>query len=389
MPARPRSSHRLRALLMAAVLALPLLGISSASASPPVPGSVGHDVAAPQCGAALPTSGTFGIVGVTNGRAFSANPCLAAQWQWASGFSASPALYTNPANPAPTSSYYWPVSGSSDPVLCVNAASTTDPGCAYDYGWHAAANALSTAAAAISSAAALAAPWWLDVETGNTYNGNGTSNAADLQGMVDYLRGAGVPSVGFYSTAYQWGVITGGWTTSNDASYRAAWANEFTPAYPLSASPVWVAGGSSLSSAQSNCGTSFTGGATTLAQYPDGSFDGNLACGTSTPPPPPPPPSTTAPGAPQGLIASPAATGSSGISLTWTAPSSDGGAAVTSYQVSRSTTSGSESPYATVASSTSFRDTRAKAGRRYYYRVAATNSVGTGPASGEASTTAR
>ena len=387
-----RSPSVIVKLLMAGVVALgtPLFTAPEASAAAAISGSTGHDVSYPQCGSALPTTGSFGVVGVTNGIAFSANPCMAAQWQWASGQSSSAALYTTPANPAPTSSHYWPTSGSRDPALCIDSGSITDPGCAYDYGWHAAADALTKATTATSPGAAAAATWWLDVETGNTYNGNGTSNAADLQGMVDYLRSQGVPSVGFYSTGYQWGVITGGWTVGNDATYRQSWSQEFTPLFPMSAGPVWVAGASSLSGAQANCSTSFTGGTTTLAQYPDGSLDGDLACGGTSPSPTP---AAMAPGVPASFTAATATSGA-GTITTWGAPSSDGGSPITSYTLFRSTAPGREAAYATMGCSgttscLTFRDTHTKAGRRYYYRVAATNSVGTGQLSMESSATAR
>lgn len=385
-----RRTHALINLLVAVVVGsgMLLLAATGASAAAAPAGSTGHDVSYPQCGSSLPTNGSFGIVGVTNGIAYSSNPCLSAQWQWASAQASSAALYTTPANPAPISSHYWATSGSSDPALCIDSTSTTDPGCAYDYGWHAAVDALSKATAAAASAAS--APWWLDVETGNTYNGDGTSNAADLQGMIDYLRGHGVPSVGFYSTGYQWGVITGGWTTSNDATYRSAWSREFTPTYAMSNAPVWVAGGSSLSGAQSNCNTSFTGGTTTLAQYPDGSLDGDLACGASSPSPTP---SAVAPGAPTAFTAATATSGL-GTLTNWSAPASDGGALITSYTLYRSTSSGNETAYATLSCSgttscLTYKDTHTKSGRRYYYQVAATNSVGSGPRSAEGAAFAR
>ena len=66
--------------------------------------------------------------------------------------------------------------------------------------------------------------WWLDVETVNSWNGDGIANAADLQGVVDLLRSKGVARVGLYSTAYQWRAITGGYTASSagDLPHRVA-----------------------------------------------------------------------------------------------------------------------------------------------------------------------
>ncbi len=254
-----------------------------AAASAPPGGAVGHDVSYPQCTSGGGTTvtgqgGQFGVVGVTDGLPWSANPCLTAEYSWASGLAYAPGLYANTANPAPHSSFYWPTSGASDPALCQNSASTTDPGCAYDYGWHAAKNALSTAAASVSGASSLA--WWLDVEIANSWNGNGTSNAADLQGAVDYLRSQGVPSVGVYSSPSDWQTITGGYNGGTASSYASAWAPEFTAQYPLTGSPVWVAGAGSSTTASNTCqSTSFTGSQPQLAQFADGTgFDADLVC---------------------------------------------------------------------------------------------------------------
>jgi hypothetical protein len=208
------------------------------------------------------------------------------QYQRAAGRPSSPGFYMNTANPAPHSSYYWPASGSSDPALCKDAGSATDPGCAYDYGWHAAANALSSTISALASAgipgsAATTRTWWLDVETGNTWNSTGSANAADLQGSIDYLRSQGIPAVGVYSTAYQWTTITGGYTTSTASSYAKAWQPEFTSAYGIAGSPDWIAGASSARQAAANCRRSFTGVAVALAQYPSGGFDADLRCSYS------------------------------------------------------------------------------------------------------------
>jgi len=247
-------------------------------------GSVGHDVSYPQCAGSGSTgttagslSGAFGIVGVTNGLPFSASPCWAAEYAWAAGRSYRAGLYANTANPAPRSSHYWPVSDARDPALCANSASTTDPGCAYDYGWHAAASALATAQVTVPTAATL--PWWLDVESANSWNGNGTANAADLQGAVDLLRSKGVARVGLYSTAYQWRAITGGYAASSAATYRAAWRSAFTPRYRLETLPLWIATTGDLAAAKAACSTTFTGAPAQLVQYVDGSgIDANYVC---------------------------------------------------------------------------------------------------------------
>ena len=364
-----------------AVAVMAVVGVPRAAWASYPSGYVGHDASYPQCtstGASTATvgglGGEFGIVGVTGGRPWGSNSCASAEVSWASGLQNAPGLYMNTANPAPSSGYYWPTSGASDPALCKNAGSTTDPGCAYDYGWHAAADALTNEAKNIPNAAGLT--WWLDVETGNSWNGDGSSNAADLQGSVDYLRSHGVPSVGVYSTTSQWTTITGGYDSTTAASYATAWAPEFTAQYPMTDSPVWVAGFGTASSATTNCGSSFTGGPTWLAQYNDGSgYDADLACSTGV---------ISTPTAPQALYAN---ARDSAVALSWSSPLSTGGSSVT-YNVYRGTAAGGESltPIAGV-STTSYTDSGLTNGTTYYYLVRATNSAGTSDASNEVSPT--
>jgi PKD repeat protein len=97
----------------------------------------------------------------------------------------------------------------------------------------------------------------------------------------------------------------------------------------------------------------------------------------------------TAPGAPTGLTAAP---GNGKISLSWQAPSSNGGVNITSYKVYRGTTSGGETPLTSGGCSSlgavlSCTDTGLTNGQTYYYKVTAVNALGEGPQSNEASGT--
>lgn len=262
-------------------------GVQTATAaSMAKPGSIGHDISHPQCtaGTAPPTGGAFGIVGVTGGRAFTANPCLAEHYKWADDLAHTAGVYLNTGNPGHTSTYYWTKSGKKDPALCVDATSTSDPGCAYNYGWHAAEAATKVALAARVSKNRT---WWLDVETENSWVGTAKANAADVQGAYDYLRyAAKVTEVGIYSTVHQWGEITGGYHRSTAASYEKAWAKAFKPRYDMWSAPLWQAGvvkdgeKTGLEVARERCGVSFTGAPVRLAQFVVDGLDHNLVCGT-------------------------------------------------------------------------------------------------------------
>jgi len=94
---------------------------------------------------------------------------------------------------------------------------------------------------------------------------------------------------------------------------------------------------------------------------------------------------TTAPGSPSGLTAT---AGNAQVSLSWTAPASDGGAQITSYDIYEGTT-GNVKTTAPVASSkgTSVTVKNLANGTTYYFKVAAVNTVGVGPPSGAASAT--
>ena len=99
------------------------------------------------------------------------------------------------------------------------------------------------------------------------------------------------------------------------------------------------------------------------------------------------PPAATAPGAPTGLTAT--ANGQTQIDLSWTAPSSDGGASITGYKIEVSSDNSSWSVLVadTSSTATTYSHIGLTAGSTRYYRVSAINSAGTGTASSSDSAT--
>ncbi len=196
-------------------------------------GSTGYDISWPQCGQSYPPRPyTVAIVGVNDGQAFSANPCLSGEASWAgSGLN----LYININSPTS-------IDGTDQSGPAGRCAPGDDACLAYNYGYNAAANSV-----AIAGNEGVGAPtWWLDVETAGScsdaFPTNGTGywscdpalNARTIQGAIDALRHLGLMA-GDYSTSYQWGVITGGyvpsggsvpnWIAGADPSHTSSWCS--------------------------------------------------------------------------------------------------------------------------------------------------------------------
>ena len=97
--------------------------------------------------------------------------------------------------------------------------------------------------------------------------------------------------------------------------------------------------------------------------------------------------SEVVPGAPTGLTAT--ANGPTQIDLSWSAPASDGGSAITGYriEVSENRTAWSDLEADTGSTSTSYSHTGLAPGSTRHYRVSAINSARTGPASNVATGT--
>ena len=204
-------------------------------------GQVGTDVSWPNCSASKPKS-AFGIVGVTGGTAYSQNTCLALEAGWYSNLSlyANTGWYDQSTHIDPTS-----------PQVCAAG----DANClAYNYGYNAGLDALNYAA----SQGVHATAWWLDVETGNTWNTNTTQNRNSIQGERDALVSNGATTVGIYSTTAQWNEITGTWLNG----------------WPNWGATTWR----TAKQAKTYCtGHEFTGGPTYLIQF-TGTLDQDYAC---------------------------------------------------------------------------------------------------------------
>jgi hypothetical protein len=257
-------------------VAAPLsLKVAARAPKKPAPqqSTTGYDISYPQCSSAFPKNPTFGIVGVNGGRAYATNACLAAQYAWAASSTSTTypkvSFYANTGNPGPILSKAWPT-GQTYPRACDG---TWSEGCSYDYGWNAAADSFAKAAGVAGTTAARAAYWWLDVETGNSWaDGSDAANWAalntkDLQGAAAYLDSQSVAQIGFYSTGFQWGQITGLNASTTPAYFSTSYVN-------------WVPGATSYTSAQARCSSaySFTGARVQLTQYIANSFDVDYRC---------------------------------------------------------------------------------------------------------------
>ena len=145
------------------------------------PSWLGLDISYPQCklsqNDALPDGeADFAIIGLNNGKPFSANPCFKEQWSWAKEHFAR-AIYINTADP-----------GKGDPTA---------------YGTKIAKDTLKRLAKFKVPAGT---PIWLDVETLNTWTTPERSNQV-LVAALRKLAAAGYP-VGVYAPPAHWYEIT-------------------------------------------------------------------------------------------------------------------------------------------------------------------------------------
>jgi hypothetical protein len=168
-----------------AVLAAVVLGSVVAGAfGPYTKGSAGYDVSYPQCPGTSPPTGSFGIIGVNDGRPFTLNPCFSAE-------------YSGVANSVYINTGYAKAYRSSISSGCSSGG---------DQAWQI---GCSEAEYSLHHIGVTPSAWWLDVETANSWaSGNLAPNRDAIQGLFDRLHSMG--PVGVYSTASAWTRITGG-----------------------------------------------------------------------------------------------------------------------------------------------------------------------------------
>jgi len=208
----------------------------------------GHDISWPQCNDPFPAPGYgYGIIGITGGRPFRENKCLAAEWEWALRNGSGAGAYVNLAAPEP-----------GDPMSMngpAGACGLHDLPCQF---YNHSANNMQYALDVARRAGVDAPMWWLDVEVLNHWDRAQDLNALVVRAAAETLQKEGI-RVGIYSTYLMWRRITG------DAVFGL---------------PIWVAGAPSDAVAPAYCDgrKSFNGGQTWLVQTLPILFDNNWAC---------------------------------------------------------------------------------------------------------------
>ncbi|QSB23294.1 glycoside hydrolase family 25 domain-containing protein [Curtobacterium sp. 24E2] len=271
-------STRLVATLAAAVVVaagVAVAGPSSTASAAVTP--LGVDISWPQCGRQVPTDQAFGIVGVNGSLGNTTNPCLAEQLAWAGRSvegSAQPKtqLYVLFANPGLTASV-WPTSNSYQGTVPTNpfGKCVTKGGkkqvtlaCSFMYGYARGYDDVKSRGVANPSAYR----WWLDVETGLSYQRDTAQNRAAMQGMIVGLKAGGVRTIGIYSNGSQWKTIAGTVKSSS----------------PLRGRSNWIAiGKGTITKARKTCaGTPLSGGKIAMVQvevpYGSRTIDRDVSC---------------------------------------------------------------------------------------------------------------
>jgi hypothetical protein len=234
-----------------AMIAVVLAGSDAVAAATPA----GQDVSWPQCssrqgGYGLPmpsASAPFAVVGLTAGRAFTANPCLASQAAWARRAGVPTSAYLVATYPTRSEVRQWG-SGPRRPATLRDRV--------YDVGVAQGRAALRVLARSGLRARSV----WVDVEQNRrrAWSADPDLNVALIQGVVAAVRAAGYRP-GLYTNASSWSLYTDGARLG-----LAEWRTVGPRPRPV---------------AEQACGARpLNGGAVLLVQYWTSTVDSDVAC---------------------------------------------------------------------------------------------------------------
>lgn len=262
MAGHPRPSPRPRASLARLLAFLLVFALGAALPATPARAATeyGYDISWPQCpgGQPMPPSGTsFVIIGLTNGKAFTRNPCLEDHVQWADDNEIPAQGYTMASFPtaAQLTTYGddgpWPTATRADRLRNVGYAEGRDAVASLDaVGWQ-------------------PGVVWIDVEP---LPRQPWPSATSAQRMENRYIVTGVMRA-LHDGGYGYGIY----------SYLSGW-QAVTDSWQLPGVPVWSPAGrlDRPTEASDLCVTrSFSGGPVYLAQWTDGTYDYNMTCGGS------------------------------------------------------------------------------------------------------------
>jgi hypothetical protein len=209
----------------------------------------GYDISWPQCGRQYPPGPVaFAIIGINDGRPYTANACFLDQYRWAQRLEPRPAVYVNVDYPKPGR----PEAKTGPYGTCTD----TDDWCrAYNYGYGIGREVFTRA----QRLGVTPGMWWLDVETANYWSDDPTYNAQVIRGTVEFFRERKLP-VGIYSNTRQFRIIAGPYAPGG---------------------PIWTAGAQGIDEAAARCSDrsfAFGGGTIVMNQYYDFGYDTNFRC---------------------------------------------------------------------------------------------------------------
>jgi hypothetical protein len=103
----------------------------------------------------------------------------------------------------------------------------------------------------------------LDVESVNSWSTDTALNAADLEGVIAFLRSQKIDAIGIYSTSADWETLIGAPSAAGG---------------PFAGLLNWRPGATNAQEAPAWCQRTVTGGRVKFVQFPNAGFDTNLAC---------------------------------------------------------------------------------------------------------------